>query len=68
VSEPYYPVPGTQSQALAELYRRRASLEKNVTFLGRLATYRYLNMDQIVGSALHEAEKLTVQYGLARAV
>jgi UDP-galactopyranose mutase len=54
-SEPYYPIPGSESQALAERYRALAMAEKNVTFLGRLAEYRYLNMDQIVAGALHTA-------------
>lgn len=57
-SEPYYPIPGTESQQLAERYRALAAKEKNVTFLGRLATYRYLNMDQIVAAALQAAERL----------
>jgi UDP-galactopyranose mutase len=30
----------------------------NVTFVGRLARYQYLNMDQVVGQALSTAEKL----------
>jgi len=57
-SEPYYPVPGKESQTLAERYRALAASEPGVTFLGRLATYRYLNMDQVVASALHTAGKL----------
>ena len=57
-SEPYYPVPGKESQNLAERYRALAAAEPNVTFLGRLATYRYLNMDQVIASALHTADKL----------
>jgi UDP-galactopyranose mutase len=31
---------------------------EDVTFLGRLATYRYSNMDEVVGSALHAAERI----------
>jgi UDP-galactopyranose mutase len=57
-SEPYYPVPGPETQALAERYRDLAAREKNVTFLGRLATYRYLNMDQVVAAALQTFENL----------
>jgi UDP-galactopyranose mutase len=55
-SEPYYPIPGDESQALAERYRALAAKEPNVTFVGRLADYRYLNMDQIVAGALHTFE------------
>jgi UDP-galactopyranose mutase len=32
--------------------------EKNVSFVGRLATYRYYNMDQVVGMALAEFDRL----------
>jgi UDP-galactopyranose mutase len=39
-------------------YARLAALEKNVSFVGRLATYRYYNMDQIVGMALAEFDRL----------
>jgi len=57
-NEPYYPVPGQESQALIERYRELANRESGVTFLGRLAQYRYLNMDQIVAGALHTFDKL----------
>ena len=39
-------------------YAERAEKEKGVTFVGRLATYRYYNMDQVVAMALTEYEKL----------
>lgn len=58
-SEPYYPVPGPESQALIEQYRQLANQEKNVTFIGRLAQYRYLNMDQVVAGALHTFNELS---------
>ncbi len=57
-NDPYYPIPSRESQALIEKYRERAELEKNVTFIGRLAQYRYLNMDQVIAGALHTADKL----------
>ena len=57
-SEPYYPVPSAESQTLAQLYRDLADNEPNVEFVGRLADYRYLNMDQVVAGALHMFEKL----------
>ncbi len=56
--EPYYPIPGAESQALALRYRELADREPNVTFVGRLAQYRYLNMDQVVAGALHTFETL----------
>ena len=52
VGDPYYPIPNPEAQ---DLYRRYAMLARTcagVTFVGRLATYRYYNMDQIVGQAL----------------
>ena len=57
-SDPNYPVPGPESDALAGRYRELAEREPGVTFIGRLAQYRYLNMDQVVGAALHMFEKL----------
>jgi len=57
-SDPNYPVPGAESDALAARYRGLAEREANVTFIGRLAQYRYLNMDQVVGAALHTFEAL----------
>jgi UDP-galactopyranose mutase len=57
-SDPNYPVPGPESEALVARYRELAEREPNVTFIGRLAQYRYLNMDQIVGAALHAFDKM----------
>ena len=56
--EPYYPIPAPDAKALYSKYAERAALEKNVSFVGRLATYRYYNMDQIVGMALAEFDRL----------
>jgi UDP-galactopyranose mutase len=50
--DPYYPVPREENQALYKRYEALADATGNVTFVGRLATYRYYNMDQIVGQAL----------------
>jgi UDP-galactopyranose mutase len=50
--DPYYPVPRDENQALYKRYEALADATDNVTFVGRLATYRYYNMDQIVGQAL----------------
>jgi UDP-galactopyranose mutase len=50
--DPYYPVPRPENQALFKRYEALADATKGVTFVGRLATYRYYNMDQIVGQAL----------------
>jgi UDP-galactopyranose mutase len=50
--EPFYPIPRPANAALYERYRSLADAEPNVHFVGRLATYRYFNMDQVVGQAL----------------
>lgn len=50
--DPYYPVPRAENQALYKRYEALADATDNVTFVGRLATYKYYNMDQIVGQAL----------------
>lgn len=54
--EPYYPVPRPENEALFKRYDALAHREKNVTFVGRLAQYRYYNMDQCVGAALKASE------------
>ncbi len=56
--EPYYPIPAPDATALYKKYKERADAEEHVSFVGRLATYRYYNMDQVVGMALAEFEKL----------
>ena len=50
--DPYYPVPRPENQELFKRYERLARATPDVWFVGRLATYRYYNMDQIVGQAL----------------
>jgi len=50
--DPYYPIPRPENQELFKRYEALADETENVTFVGRLATYRYYNMDQIVGQAL----------------
>jgi UDP-galactopyranose mutase len=50
--DPYYPVPRAENAALYARYQALADGTPNVFFVGRLATYRYYNMDQVVGQAL----------------
>jgi len=50
--DPYYPIPRPENQALFKKYEALADATPGVTFVGRLATYRYYNMDQVVGQAL----------------
>lgn len=60
--EPYYPIPAPDTKELYQRYALRAEAEEKVSFVGRLATYRYYNMDQIVAMALTEFEKVAKQY------
>jgi UDP-galactopyranose mutase len=69
--EPYYPIPAPDTTALYKQYRHLADTPaaalaqlptqcgcEKISFIGRLATYRYYNMDQVIGMALHEYETL----------
>ncbi len=56
--DPYYPIPQAANAALYSQYRELAKSLPNVHFVGRLATYRYYNMDQVVGQALTLYKKL----------
>ena len=61
--EPYYPVPRPENEALFKRYEALAREERDVTFVGRLAQYRYYNMDQCVGAALKAAEYVLERLG-----
>lgn len=50
--EPYYPVNDHRNDSLAEQYRQLSAAERNTSFGGRLAEYRYYDMDKIVAQAL----------------
>jgi UDP-galactopyranose mutase len=56
--DPYYPVPRPENEALYKRYAEMAEATPGVTFVGRLAQYRYYNMDQVVAAALKAAEGL----------
>ena len=62
--EPFYPIPAADAKALYQRYAELAAAEENVTFTGRLATYRYYNMDQVTGMALAESAKILERYGV----
>ncbi len=61
--DPYYPVPAEENRKLYRRYEALAAERSDVTFVGRLARYQYLNMDQVVAQALSTynrlAERLT---------
>ena len=52
VGDPYYPVPNPENQALYAKYQKLAEAESHVIFVGRLASYKYFNMDQAILTAL----------------
>jgi UDP-galactopyranose mutase len=56
--DPYYPVPQPANAAIYAKYSTLAEQQRNVHFVGRLATYRYYNMDQVIGQALTLFRKL----------
>lgn len=61
VGDPYYPIPRPENQALFKRYEALADATRDVWFVGRLATYKYYNMDQVVGQALATFERIEEQ-------
>jgi UDP-galactopyranose mutase len=59
--DPYYPVPRPENAELYQKYKSLADNTPNVHFVGRLGTYRYYNMDQVVAQALTLYNKLAKQ-------
>ena len=59
--DPYYPIPMPENNELYKRYEQAAALESKVTFVGRLATYKYYNMDQIVAQALVTFKRLIAE-------
>ena len=62
--DPYYPIPRAENQMLYKRYEALADATPDVTFVGRLATYRYYNMDQVVGQALATYRRLANVIGV----
>lgn len=59
VGAPYYPIPQPANEALFKRYQAMAeALAPRVTFVGRLAQYRYYNMDQVVAAAMSSTASL----------
>jgi UDP-galactopyranose mutase len=56
--DPYYPVPRPENAIIYNQYKQLADNLTNVHFVGRLATYKYYNMDQVVGQAMTLYKKL----------
>lgn len=57
--DPYYPVPRSENAAIYKKYEALGAATYGVHFVGRLATYRYYNMDQVVAQALTLCAKLS---------
>lgn len=66
--DPYYPIPRPANAALYKKYQSLAEARPEIHFVGRLATYRYYNMDQVVGQALTLFAKLSGQKRTPRTV
>jgi UDP-galactopyranose mutase len=56
--DPYYPIPSPETAALYKKYKTLADATPGVHFVGRLATYKYYNMDQVIGQALMTFDKI----------
>ncbi|MBP6700700.1 MAG: UDP-galactopyranose mutase, partial [Halioglobus sp.] len=65
---PYYPIRLMEEQEMLKRYVALASSEQNVSFVGRLGTYRYLDMDVTVGEALDAAEQFLLLRKSARPI
>ncbi|MCY3034115.1 MULTISPECIES: UDP-galactopyranose mutase [Aerococcus] len=55
--EPYYPVNDSKNNALYKEYKKLADKTENVIFGGRLAEYKYYDMDQVIAAVLDRCEK-----------
>ena len=66
--DPYYPVPRPENAELYRRYKALADQTPGVTFLGRLGTYRYYNMDQVVGQALALYQRIAQDAGITHEI
>ena len=57
---PYYPIRLTAGNEMLAEYEKLAAAERNVTFVGRLAAYRYIDMDVAIADALTAAERFLI--------
>ena len=64
--DPYYPVPSPTAARAHTLYRGLVASERHVTFVGRLAEYRYYNMDQVVAAALKASESIARELNVGK--
>lgn len=62
--DPYYPIPTLKNESLFKQYLKLTDEKKDVTFVGRLAQYRYYNMDQVIAASLSLSEKIIERHGI----
>ena len=62
--DPYYPVPRPENAEIYKKYQQLTLAETNTYFVGRLATYKYYNMDQVVAQALTTFKKIMQEQNL----
>jgi len=55
---PYYPIPAPDSKSIHDKYKKLSLNIKNTAFIGRLATYKYYNMDQVIAMSLSKFKNL----------
>jgi UDP-galactopyranose mutase len=65
--DPYYPVPRPENAEIYKKYQALAEARTDVHFVGRLATYKYYNMDQVVAQALTAFKRLQEKHAAAEA-
>ena len=61
--DPYYPIPNQRNMQLFNTYKKLAEKqeENNVFFVGRLANYKYMNMDEAIDNALNYYDKIKLK-------
>jgi UDP-galactopyranose mutase len=65
--DPYYPIPRPQNAEINAKYQALVNDTPGLYFVGRLASYKYYNMDQVVGQALTLYKKISGKNALAKA-
>jgi UDP-galactopyranose mutase len=57
---PYYPIQNAQTQSVFKIYNQLAKKESDVTFIGRLAEYKYYDMHQVIASSIVKFKKFSI--------
>jgi UDP-galactopyranose mutase len=59
--DPFYPIPTSENRARYLRYRSMADKLRSITFIGRLAEYKYYNMDEVVAAAIAHATRIIAE-------